>query len=100
MPIVSPLGSAPIFLSMSADLATMARRRLLRQVARTGRFSDGSCRRRSRSELPFRVASDQPLGETGAEVFQRLSSFILLCVGVSIMWGGIADLVRASFEQR
>ena len=33
------------------------------------------------------------LGETGSEVFLRLSSFILLCVGVSIMWGGIADLV-------
>ena len=33
------------------------------------------------------------LGETGAEVFMRLASFILLCVGVSIMWGGIADLI-------
>jgi multiple antibiotic resistance protein len=33
------------------------------------------------------------LGETGAAVFLRLSAFILLCVGVSIMWGGIADLL-------
>ena len=33
MPIVNPLGSAPIFLSMSADLPTLARRRLARQVA-------------------------------------------------------------------
>jgi multiple antibiotic resistance protein len=33
------------------------------------------------------------LGETGSEVFLRLSSFILLCVGVSIMWGGLVDLV-------
>jgi multiple antibiotic resistance protein len=33
------------------------------------------------------------LGDTGAMVFLRLSAFILLCVGVSIMWGGITDLV-------
>jgi multiple antibiotic resistance protein len=33
MPIVNPLGSAPIFLSISADLPTMARRQLARQVA-------------------------------------------------------------------
>src|SRR5262249_36228224 len=33
MPIVNPLGSAPIFLSMSADLPTAARRHLSRQVA-------------------------------------------------------------------
>ena len=34
------------------------------------------------------------LGDTGAIVFLRLSAFILLCVGVAIMWGGIVDLVR------
>jgi multiple antibiotic resistance protein len=33
------------------------------------------------------------LGDTGATVFLRLSAFILLCVGVSIMWGGVTDLV-------
>jgi len=33
MPIVNPLGSAPIFLSMSADMPTAARRQLSRQVA-------------------------------------------------------------------
>ena len=34
------------------------------------------------------------VGETGAIVFLRLCSFILLCVGVSILWGGLADLIR------
>jgi multiple antibiotic resistance protein len=34
------------------------------------------------------------LGETGTAVFLRLSSFILLCVGVSIIWSGIVDLIR------
>jgi multiple antibiotic resistance protein len=34
------------------------------------------------------------LGETGTMVFLRLSAFILLCVGVSILWGGIVGLVE------
>jgi multiple antibiotic resistance protein len=199
MPIVNPLGSAPIFLSMSADLPTMARRRLSRRVAwnsflllaaamlvgshilrlfgisvpivRVGggllviangwrmlnadpapppRASvetawEREVARRAFYPLTFPLTvgpgsisiaitlgagiSSRPttgvvdfvtdligvalvalavflsyrfasrliafLGETGAEVFLRLSSFILLCVGVSIMWGGIADLVRS-----
>ena len=35
------------------------------------------------------------IGETETEAFLRLSSFILLCVGVSMLWDGVADLVRA-----
>jgi multiple antibiotic resistance protein len=34
------------------------------------------------------------LGETGTSVFMRLSSFILLCIGVSIVWSGILGLVQ------
>jgi multiple antibiotic resistance protein len=34
------------------------------------------------------------VSETGATVFLRLMSFILLCVGVSILWGGITELVQ------
>jgi multiple antibiotic resistance protein len=34
------------------------------------------------------------LGETGTVVFLRLSSFILLCVGVAIIWSGVVDLVK------
>jgi multiple antibiotic resistance protein len=34
------------------------------------------------------------MGETGTAVFLRLSSFILLCVGVSIVWSGIVDLLQ------
>lgn len=200
MPIVNPLGSAPIFLSMSADLPTMARRKLSRQVGwnsflllaaamlvgshvlrlfgisvpivRVGGgllvIANGwrmlnaetidaprktvvqdawerEVARRAFYPLTFPLTvgpgsvsvaitlgagiSTRPttgvidvaidligvaivalsvylsyrfasrlitlLGETGAEVFLRLSSFILLCVGVGIMWGGIADLVRS-----
>jgi multiple antibiotic resistance protein len=34
------------------------------------------------------------IGENGTAVFLRLSSFILLCVGVSILWSGVVDLVQ------
>jgi multiple antibiotic resistance protein len=205
MPIVNPLGSAPIFLSMSADLPTAARRQLSRQVAwnsflllaaamlvgshvlrvfgisvpivRVGggllviangwrllnaeeapsadkpavkdAWEREVARRAfypltfpltvgpgsisiaitlgagvsSRSTtglvdlvsvivgvaivaltvyLSYRFASRliSFLGDTGAAVFLRLSSFILLCVGVAIMWGGIVDLVQPLISQR
>jgi multiple antibiotic resistance protein len=204
MPIVNPLGSAPIFLSMSADLPTAARRQLSRQVAwnsflmlaaamlvgshvlrlfgisvpivRVGggllvvangwrllnadeapstdkppvkdAWEREVARRAfypltfpltvgpgaisiaitlgagvsSRSTtglvdlvsvvaavavvaltvyLSYRFASRliSFLGDTGAAVFLRLSSFILLCVGVAIMWGGIVDLVQPLLSQ-
>ena len=40
------------------------------------------------------------LGETGTAVFLRLSSFILLCVGVSIIWTGLVDLIRPLLLER
>lgn len=36
----------------------------------------------------------KPLGETGTTVFLRLMAFILLCLGVQIVWDGVAELVR------
>lgn len=37
----------------------------------------------------------RPLGETGMLVFTRLTAFILLCLGIQIMWGGMAELLRS-----
>src|SRR4029079_12691219 len=34
------------------------------------------------------------MGETGTNVFLRLSAFILLCVGVAILWSGVVGLVQ------
>jgi len=33
------------------------------------------------------------LGETGTNVFMRLSAFILLCIGVQIFWTGASALL-------
>lgn len=35
----------------------------------------------------------RPLGRTGTTVFLRLSAFVLLCIGVQILWGGLAELL-------
>jgi multiple antibiotic resistance protein len=47
--------------------------------------------------LAFRYATAllRPLGETGTVVFLRLSAFILLCLGVQIVWDGLAELLRS-----
>lgn len=47
--------------------------------------------------LAFRYALQllKPLGETGTVVFLRLSAFILLCVGVQIVWDGVSALLRS-----
>ena len=46
--------------------------------------------------LSYRFASRliAYLGETGTAVFLRLSAFILMCVGVNIMWSGISALIQ------
>jgi multiple antibiotic resistance protein len=45
--------------------------------------------------LAFRYAQQllKPLGEAGAVIFLRLSAFILLCLGVQIIWDGVSQLV-------
>ncbi|MBP7565240.1 MAG: NAAT family transporter [Burkholderiaceae bacterium] len=46
--------------------------------------------------LAFRYAQQllKPLGEAGTVVFLRLSAFILLCLGVQIVWDGASELLR------
>jgi len=36
------------------------------------------------------------LGRTGTMVLMRLAAFILLCIGIEILWSGLSELVRAT----
>lgn len=47
--------------------------------------------------LAFRYARLllRPLGEAGTLVFLRLAAFILLCLGVQIIWDGASDLLSS-----
>jgi multiple antibiotic resistance protein len=40
------------------------------------------------------------LGETAMNVFLRLSSFILVCIGVQIVWNGVSALLRTVLAAR
>lgn len=46
--------------------------------------------------LAFRYADRllRLFGETGTAVFLRLSAFILLCMGVEIIWDGVRELLQ------
>jgi multiple antibiotic resistance protein len=37
----------------------------------------------------------QVLGETGMSVIMRLSSFLLVCIGVQIIWNGVSTLLKS-----
>lgn len=47
--------------------------------------------------LAFRYAQQllRPLGEAGTQVFLRLAAFILLCLGVQIVWDGASELLAS-----
>jgi multiple antibiotic resistance protein len=50
--------------------------------------------------INFRYARQllKPLGEAGMVVFLRLSAFILLCLGVQIVWDGVSELLRGVLQ--
>jgi multiple antibiotic resistance protein len=45
--------------------------------------------------LAYRFAATMArlLGETGVEVLVRLSAFILMCIGIEIIWNGYTALI-------
>jgi multiple antibiotic resistance protein len=51
--------------------------------------------------LAFRYAQRllRPLGEAGTVIFLRLSAFILLCLGVQIVWDGASELMLGVLRQ-
>ncbi|AGF49023.1 MarC family protein [Candidatus Kinetoplastidibacterium galati] len=44
--------------------------------------------------MKFAAQMLNKLGESGTAVFMKLSSFIMLCLGVQICWAGVNELVR------
>jgi len=48
----------------------------------------------------FRYAQHllRPLGEAGTLVFLRLAAFILLCLGVQIVWDGVSELLSTVMQ--
>ncbi|HUJ40187.1 MAG TPA: MarC family protein [Candidatus Acidoferrales bacterium] len=42
-----------------------------------------------------RTRSARLIGETGMGVVMRLSSFLLVCIGVQIVWNGASALLKS-----
>jgi len=38
---------------------------------------------------------ERVLGETGMSIIMRLSSFLLVCIGVQIIWNGLSVLLKS-----
>lgn len=49
--------------------------------------------------LRFAAQFLHKLGQSGTVIFMRMSAFILLCIGVQIMWTGIHDLVLSLYSE-
>jgi multiple antibiotic resistance protein len=47
--------------------------------------------------LSYRFAErlGHTLGEAAMNVITRISSFILVCIGVQVLWNGLSALIRA-----
>lgn len=125
LPILNPAATAPIFLSLTEAADDGTRTLLARRIARNmflllaGSMLVGSyvldffgislpivrvgggllallaCG--VLLYLAFRYAQQllRPLGEAGTLVFLRLAAFILLCLGVQIIWEGASDLLSS-----
>jgi len=55
----------------------------------------GACGREHLPLLRLRPSSRAMIGETGMSIILRLSSFLLVCIGVQIFWNGASALLRS-----
>jgi multiple antibiotic resistance protein len=95
-PLTFPLTVGPGSISVAITLGAKAQRRGVPIVGELVADLVGVLIVSGSVFLSYRFASRliAYLGETGTAVFLRLSSFILLCVGVAIIWSGVVDLVQ------
>ncbi len=80
-PIVDPIGGAPVFLSrvLSILAAGIGSAIVAATIYLCYAFAD-------------RLAT--VLGPTGTNVIVKLTSFLLVCIGVQIIWNGVSQLLR------
>ncbi|MFT3719853.1 MarC family protein [Pseudorhodoferax sp.] len=90
-PITSGPGSITAAITVGVSLADA---RLSLALARTGGAVLALLAVGALVYLAFRYAEQllKPLGEAGMVIFLRLSAFILLCLGVQIVWDGLHEL--------
>lgn len=94
-PISFPLTVGPGSIAASITLGANAPSRLLDQVISLGSATVGVAMTALVIFLCYRYANGmiRLLGRLGTMVVLRLSAFILLCIGIEILWHGLLDLM-------
>jgi multiple antibiotic resistance protein len=100
-PLTFPLTVGPGSISIAITLGARAQRSGARTLGELLAALVGALIASLTVFLSYRFASKliAYLGETGTVVFLRLSSFILLCIGVSIIWSGLVELVQPLLQR-
>ncbi len=101
-PLTFPLTSGPGSITAAITVGvSLADARLSLALARTGGAVLALVAIGVLVYLALRYAEQllKPLGEAGMIIFLRLSAFILLCLGVQIVWNGVHELVLALLLQ-
>ncbi len=97
-PLTFPISCGPASLAAAITMGvSLHDERLPLSLARIGGGVLALCVIGVVMYFSFRYAAKllKPLGEAGTVVFLRLSAFILLCLGVQIMWDGVRELVQS-----
>ena len=107
LPTLNPAATAPIFLGLTEGASAGTRALLARRIARNifvlmlcsilvGSYVLALFAISVICFLVFHYAQRllKPLGQMGTIIFLCLSAFILLCLGVQIMWDGPSELFR------
>ena len=97
-PLTLPLTVGPGSISVAITLGANERHSLGLDIASLISALVGSALLALTIYFSYRFAErlEQWLGETAMNVILRLSSFILLCIGVQIVWNGVSALLRSA----
>lgn len=97
-PLTFPISCGPGSIAAAITVGvSLADTRLSLSLARTGGAVLALLAIGVLMYLAYRYAQQllKPLGEAGTVIFLRLSAFILLCLGVQIVWDGASELLRS-----
>ena len=97
-PLTFPISCGPASIAAAITVGvSLHDARPLRSLANAGGGVLALCVIGVVTYVVFRYAVQllRPLGEAGMVVFLRLTAFILLCLGVQIIWEGIRELVQS-----
>lgn len=97
-PLTFPISCGPASIAAAITLGvTLHDAKLIPSLARISGGVAALCVIGVIMYVAFRYAVQllRPLGEAGLVVFLRLTAFILLCLGVQIIWDGVQELVRS-----